>query len=144
MAGWHHRLNGHEFEWTLGVGDGQGGLACWFSWGCKESDTTEWLNWTELKGPEFTPLYMKYPTGFWVPSLSSSVWLFCDLADCPVTCPGLHDFEAYVLVLCWPSLTKQREPDNLNPGTSGKHTHCICLSLELLKNILFVKHDQEN
>ena len=49
MAGWHHRLGGHEFEWTLGVGDGQGGLACCDSWGCKESDTTEWLNWTELK-----------------------------------------------------------------------------------------------
>ena len=48
MAGWHHRLNGHEFEWTLGVGDGQGGLACCDSWGHKESDTTEWLNWTEL------------------------------------------------------------------------------------------------
>ena len=41
MAGWHHRLNGHEFEQTLGVGDGQGGLACCDSWGCKESDTTE-------------------------------------------------------------------------------------------------------
>ena len=48
MAGWHHQLNGHEFEWTLGVGDGQGGLVCWDSWGCKESDMTEWLNWTEL------------------------------------------------------------------------------------------------
>ena len=48
MAGWHHRLDGHEFEWTPGVGDGQGGLACCNSCGCKESDTTEWLNWTEL------------------------------------------------------------------------------------------------
>ena len=47
MAGWHHRLDGHEFERTLGVGDGQGGLACCDSWGCKESDTTEWLNWTD-------------------------------------------------------------------------------------------------
>ena len=45
MAGWHHRLDGHEFEWTLGVGDGQGGLACCNSWGCKESDTTVQLNW---------------------------------------------------------------------------------------------------
>ena len=43
--GWHHWLNGHESEWTLGVGDGQGGLACWNSWGRKELDTTEWLNW---------------------------------------------------------------------------------------------------
>ena len=49
MAGWHHRLDGHESEWTLGVGDGQGGLACCESWGCKESDTTQWLNWTELR-----------------------------------------------------------------------------------------------
>ena len=45
MAGWHHWLDGHEFEWTPGVGDGQGGLACCSSWGCKESDTTERLNW---------------------------------------------------------------------------------------------------
>ena len=48
MAGWHHWLNGHESEWTLGVGDGQGGLACCDSWGRKESDTTERLSWTEL------------------------------------------------------------------------------------------------
>ena len=48
MVGWHHRLNGHRFGWTPGVGDGQGGLACCDSWGRKESDTTEWLNWTEL------------------------------------------------------------------------------------------------
>ena len=48
MAGWHHRLNGREFEWTPGVGDGQGGLACCDSWGWKESNTTERLNWTEL------------------------------------------------------------------------------------------------
>ena len=48
MAGWDHRLNGHEFGWAPGVGDGQGGLACCNSWGHKESDMTERLNWTEL------------------------------------------------------------------------------------------------
>ena len=48
MVGWHYQLNGHGFGWTPGVGDGQGGLACCSSWGCKESDMTEWLNWTEL------------------------------------------------------------------------------------------------
>ena len=49
MAGWHHWLDGHGFEWTPGVYDGQGGLVCCDSWGHKESDTTEWteLNWTE-------------------------------------------------------------------------------------------------
>ena len=52
MAGWHHRLNGHEFEWTLGDGDGQGGLVCCNSWGCKESDMTERLNWIELNWTE--------------------------------------------------------------------------------------------
>ena len=49
MAGWHHRLYGHGFGWTPGVGDGQGGLACCNSWGCKELDMTDRLNWTELK-----------------------------------------------------------------------------------------------
>ena len=44
MVGWHHRLNGHEFEYTLGVGDGQEGLVCCGSCGRKESDTAEWLN----------------------------------------------------------------------------------------------------
>ena len=48
MAGWHHQLDGRESDWTPGVGDGCGGLACCNSWGRKESDTTEQLNWTEL------------------------------------------------------------------------------------------------
>ena len=48
MAGWHHWLDAHEFVWTPGVGDGQGGLVCCGPWGHKESDTTEQLNWTEL------------------------------------------------------------------------------------------------
>ena len=49
MAGCHHWLDGRESEWTLGIGDGQGGLACCNSWSRKESDMTEQLNWTELK-----------------------------------------------------------------------------------------------
>ena len=44
MAGWHHQLKEHEFEQALGVGKGQGSLACCSSWGCKESDTSEQLN----------------------------------------------------------------------------------------------------
>ena len=50
MVGWHHRLNGHEFEQAPGVGDGQGSLACCSPWSHKELDTTKWLNWTELIG----------------------------------------------------------------------------------------------
>ena len=46
MVGWHHRLSGHKFGWALGVGDGQGGLVCWDSWGRKELNMTERMNWT--------------------------------------------------------------------------------------------------
>ena len=54
MVGWHHPLNGHGFGWIPGVGDGQGGVVCCSSWGHKDLDTTEWLNWTDKKhrGPE--------------------------------------------------------------------------------------------
>ena len=51
MVRWHYWLYGHEFEWTPGVGDGQGGLAHWSPWGRKESNMTEGLNWTELNWP---------------------------------------------------------------------------------------------
>ena len=56
MAGWRLWLDGRESEWTPVVGDGQVDLVWCDSWGCKESDTTEWLNWTELKCSK-----MKYP-----------------------------------------------------------------------------------
>ena len=49
MVGWHHWLNGHGFGWTPGVGDGQGGLACCGSWGHKELDMIEQVNWTQSK-----------------------------------------------------------------------------------------------
>ena len=48
IVGWHHHLDGHEFEQASGVGDGQGSLVCCSPWGHKEPDTIEWLNWTEL------------------------------------------------------------------------------------------------
>ena len=69
MAGWHHWLDGREFGWTLGVGDGQGGLACCNSWGRKESDTTERLNWTELN--------WSWVHGLHINGLQSSVWKMC-------------------------------------------------------------------
>ena len=64
MAGWHHRLDGRESEWTSGVGDGQGGLACCDSWGFKGSDTTEQLNWTEEGG--VSEILYKMTIGFQV------------------------------------------------------------------------------
>ena len=68
MAGWHHWPDEHESAWSTGVGDGQGGLACCDSWGCKELDTTERLNWLtegvqttlENKMAYFTPKYVVF------------------------------------------------------------------------------------
>ena len=57
MVGWHHRLNGHGFGWTPGVGDAQGGLACYGSWGHKELDMTEQLNWTDSYFLKFLMLF---------------------------------------------------------------------------------------
>ena len=73
MAGWHHWLNGREFEWTPGDGGGQGGLACCNSWGRKESDMTERLNWIELNDI--------YEWKSFSPTL-------CDPMDCPWNSPG--------------------------------------------------------
>ena len=62
MVGWHHWLNGHEFEQAPEVSDGQGGQVCCNLWGHKESDMTEWqLNWTELISPN---LLLLLPLGF--------------------------------------------------------------------------------
>ena len=78
MAGWHHWLDGRGSGWTPGVGDGQGGLACCDSWGHKELDTTEWLNWTELmhnKLPfKFIPPINKYLFTVYTCQLLHQAW----------------------------------------------------------------------
>ena len=78
MTGWHHQLNRHEFEWTPGVGDGQGGLVCCNSWSRKELDTTEWLNWTEINNLKkyITPLLRLVRGAFPIPCLMSTSEVF--------------------------------------------------------------------
>ena len=85
MAGWHHWLDGRESQWTLGVGDGQGSLECCDSWGCKESDTTEQLNWTQLKF-----VVICYNRCKWCIWLDSSLFLYQPLfwvLPCPWSPP---------------------------------------------------------
>ena len=77
MVGWHHWLNGHEFGYTPGDGDGQGSLACCSPWGCKESDMTEQLNWTEL--PKLAFLYF---LPWWIVSQLSYSSLFFTFYFC--------------------------------------------------------------
>ena len=67
MVGWHHWLDGYGFGWTLGAGDEQGGLVCYGSWGHKESDMTERLNWTEAIESSCTHLLSE--------SASDTTWL---------------------------------------------------------------------
>ena len=73
MVGWHHWLNGHEFEQASGVGEGQGSLACYSPWGRRESDTTEWLNWTELE--EVIQFLSLFPYDSWPETKNASEWL---------------------------------------------------------------------
>ena len=97
MAGWHHWLDGCESQWTPGVGDGQGGLACCDSRGCKESDTTERLNWTDL-----TISVMTY---------ISFQWLFCNRGCVPLnfsrllhsshSCPDTNCFNLWRFSFCY-------------------------------------------
>ena len=75
MAGWHHWLDGHESEWTLGVGDGQGGLECCYSWGRKELDTTERLNWTELNWMKWY-VHTKTYTWVFIAALFVAFWVW--------------------------------------------------------------------
>ena len=85
MVGWHHWLDGHGFGWTLGVGDGQGGLACCNSWGRKDLDMTEQLNWTELNwalsGRDYVLFIFGSPAFSWT-ELSIEWALSTEAIDC--------------------------------------------------------------
>ena len=122
MVGWHHRLNGHGFGWTPGIGDEQGGLACCGSWGHKESDTTERLNWTELNqaalalwnGEEFLlrnhtlkleccSLFSLTPRGI-QQKMDPELTAFRDFYKrwlCALQRPGWSGKEALVSSFCW-------------------------------------------
>ena len=112
MTGWHHRLDGHEFEWTLGVGEEQGGLECCNSWGRKESDTTERLKWTEWehilsqRSRCFFSLKRELENGFSKSTDSKQCWL-C----------GHIGFVAKLLQSCMTLC----DPMDCSPPTSSEH-----------------------
>ena len=109
MGGWHHRLDGHEFEQAAEVGDGQRSLACCSPWGHKELDTSERLNWSELwcpqqnlhscftyfSSPHFTNSKEKYSSISWRQGNLFSKNSLPSLV--------LHSYESYSKV--WPSQT---------------------------------------
>ena len=106
MAGWHHWLDGHEFELTLVVGDGQGGLVCCDSWGCKELVMTEQLNWTELTDiPHWvTESSLKknlLPTSL---SLNQINLVLLKIYLWPIPCIHWSFYTMHSLTYCWQSL----------------------------------------
>ena len=92
MAGWHHWLDGRESEWTLGVGDGQGGLACCNSWGCKESDTTEWLNWTEWEKGDWKSIIIYYLCDLGLKAFATHLTLNTTLLPLTIMWTWAHNF----------------------------------------------------
>ena len=79
IVGWHHRLNGHEFRWTLGVGDGQGGLACCNSWGRTESDMTDETQQQQQQCIYVDSKLLIYPSSILSPLVTISLFSMCDL-----------------------------------------------------------------
>ena len=122
MVGWHHRLNGHEFEQTLGVGDGQGGLACCSPWGHRELDMTEQLNREGNGTPlQYSCLENPMDRGAWKAAVHGVTEGWTQLSDFTFT----FDFHAlekelatHSSVLAW------RIPGTMEPGglpSMGSH-----------------------
>ena len=112
MAGWHHLLNGREFEWTPGDGDRQGGLAGCDSWGRKESDTTEWLNWTKLKWFKEPVKDMTVLVWTWIKRHKTTMGRSCHNHSCNLysVLYLINDLHTHPIILAfqWPRGTERK------------------------------------
>ena len=111
MAGWHHGLDRHEFEWTPRVCDGQGGLACCNSWGWKESDTTEQLNWTCFLLCLHASLLQACPT-------------LCNPVDCSLPVFSVHGI-LQARILEWVAFAYSRGLSRPRDWTRISYVSCI-------------------
>ena len=115
MVGWHHGLNGYEFEQVPAVGDGQGSLACRSPWGHKESDATEWLNWTEHHS-----VILATHIPYMLPILVVS-WKSCSAFKASQSRYEVSDDLGKTW--CWPA--SHRQGWTLRVLTSQKFLHCL-------------------
>ena len=104
LVGWHHRRDGHVIGWTPGVGDGQGGLACCSPWCGKESDTTEWLNWTELN---LCPYFKSILLAVVFPP--SSLYFYVSLARVKLPCTIRNNLIWTSFIFPWRSLSTYKD-----------------------------------
>ena len=124
VAGWHHWLDGHEFVWTPGVGDGQGGPACCDSWGCKESDMTERLNWTDWTDG-FSSSHVRCEKSEKESEVSQSCPTLCDPMDCSLSGFSVHGiFQARVLE--WIAISFSRGSSGPRNRTQVSHIAGRC------------------
>ena len=138
MSGWHHWLDGCESEWTPGVGDGQGGLACCDSWGCKELDMTERLNWTEVNHVNYHRLIMlktifyrmisqmlwHYCTECMHAQTLSWVWFFVTAMDCSLPGSSVHVI-LQARILEWIAISSSRWSSQSRDQTHVSWVSCI-------------------
>ena len=115
MAGWHHRLDGRESEWTPRVGDGQGGLACCNSWGLKELDTTERLNWTELCAMSQLLFALISQFSHSAVSNSATPWLQHTRPPCPSPTPRVYSNSCPLSQWCHPTISSSDVPFSSHP-----------------------------
>ena len=124
MVGWHHRFNAHEFEQILGVGDGQGSLACCSPRGCKELDMADQLNWTELKFPHFTQISLGYQVSLlWGIQFAVKAWF----SWMPVSYPSLMVFAFWLLVIMLCFSGRSIFPGLAEVGSDSKRLHLVGL-----------------
>ena len=142
MAGWHHRLDAHGFGWTPGVDDGQGDLLCCDSWGCKESDTTEWLNWTELisyfgRLTKFSeaPSKSYFKNTNWIFQISRRASLAAQLVKNLLQCRRPR-FDSWFRKICW-RMDRLPTPVFLGfpCGSAGKESACNAWDLGLISGL---------
>ena len=122
MVEWHHWLNGDEFMWTLGVGDEQRGLACCSSWGCKESDKTECLNWTQ-----YSIVYVPY---LLYPFLHQWTFRLLPCLDCSKQCCNEH----WSTWIFWTLFFSRYTPESEIPGSYDS------FNFSFLRNLQTVLH----
>ena len=131
MAGWHHWVNAHEFVWTLGVGDGQGGLKCCSPWGHKESDTTEQLNWTGT-GKDWKQEVKRMTGDGWMASPTQCTWVWANSGRWWRTGkPGvLQSMGSQGVRHNWATEQQQKAQRNLTcPQSRNVWTYSVCLQI---------------